>query len=244
MARRLAHEIKNPLTPIQLSAERLQRKLGSEVSGEKQNMLDRYTHTIVQQVEAMKSMVNAFTDYARSSAQKPESLNFNQMLETISVLYHENNSDVSIKLELEDELPAILADGVRLRQLVHNLVKNSLETIGEKGWIRLQTRCVREQGRQFVEFVVEDSGEGVADEIAENLFEPYVTTKTTGNGLGLAIVQKIVDEHSGLVWVEKGKGGGAKFIVRLPLLSPVNDDSIIDVEIDADAKSADVKVMP
>ena len=189
-------------------------------------------------------MVNAFTDYARSSAQNPESLNFNQMLETISVLYHENNSDVSIKLELENELPPILADGVRLRQLVHNLVKNSLETIGENGWIRLQTRCVREQGRQFVEFVVEDSGEGVASEIAENLFEPYVTTKTTGSGLGLAIVQKIVDEHSGLVWVEKGEGGGAKFIVRLPLLLPVNDDSISDVKIDADTNSTDVKVMP
>jgi len=244
MARRLAHEIKNPLTPIQLSAERLQRKLGSEVSGEKQDMLDRYTHTIVQQVEAMKSMVNAFTDYARSSTQKPESLNFNQMLEAISVLYHENNSAVSIKLALENELPPILADGVRLRQLVHNLVKNSLETIGENGWIRLLTRCVREQGRQFVEFVVEDSGEGIADEIAESLFEPYVTTKTTGSGLGLAIVQKIVDEHGGMVWVEKGEGGGAKFIVRLPLLSPVNDDIISDVEIDADTNSADAKVMP
>jgi len=242
MARRLAHEIKNPLTPIQLSAERLQRKLGGEVSNEKQDMLDRYTNTIVQQVEAMKSMVNAFTDYARSPAQKPESLNFNQMLEAISVLYHENNSDVSIELELEGELPPILADGVRLRQLVHNLVKNSLETIDEKGWIRLQTRCVREHGRQFVEFVVEDSGDGIADEIAENLFEPYVTTKTTGSGLGLAIVQKIVDEHGGVVWVENCESGGAKFIVRLPLLSPVNDDAISDVE--TQTTSADRKVMP
>ena len=242
MARRLAHEIKNPLTPIQLSAERLQRKLSGEVSDEKQAMLDRYTHTIVQQVEAMKSMVNAFTEYARSPAQKPESLDFNQMLEAISVLYHENNSDVSIELELENELPPILADGVRLRQLIHNLVKNSLETIDEKGWIQLKTSCVREQGRQFVEFVVEDSGGGIADEIAENLFEPYVTTKTTGSGLGLAIVQKIVDEHGGVVWVEKGERGGAKFIIRLPLLSPVNDDSVSDVE--TQTISSDIKVMP
>ena len=242
MARRLAHEIKNPLTPIQLSAERLQRKLGGEVSSEKQDMLDRYTHTIVQQVEAMKSMVNAFTDYARSPAQKPESLNFNQMLEAISVLYHENNSEVSIELALESELPPILADGVRLRQLVHNLVKNSLETIEEKGWIRLQTRCVREQGRHFVEFVVEDSGEGIAEDIAENLFEPYVTTKTTGSGLGLAIVQKIVDEHGGVVWVDKGESGGAKFIIRLPLLSPVNDDAVRETE--TQSISANAKVMP
>ncbi|MCP4186174.1 MAG: HAMP domain-containing protein [Gammaproteobacteria bacterium] len=220
MARRLAHEIKNPLTPIQLSAERLQRKLSGEVPLEKQAMLDRYTHTIVQQVEAMKSMVNAFTDYARSPAQKQEVLDLNQMLEAISVLYHENNTEVSLQLDLEKELPPILADGVRLRQLVHNLIKNSLETIEERGWIKLQTRCLREQGRHFAEFVVEDSGEGIADEIAENLFEPYVTTKTTGSGLGLAIVQKIVDEHGGVVWVEKSQSGGARFIVRLPLLPP------------------------
>ena len=228
MARRLAHEIKNPLTPIQLSAERLQRKLSGEVSGDKLDMLDRYTHTIVQQVEAMKSMVNAFTDYARSPAQKSESLDFNKMLEEISVLYHENNTNVSIRLDLEKGLPPILADSVRLRQLVHNLVKNSLETIKERGWIGLQTRFLREQGRQFVEFAVEDSGDGIADEIADNLFDPYVSTKATGSGLGLAIVQKIVDEHGGLVWVDEAKQGGARFIVRLPLLTAVDDHNVID----------------
>lgn len=243
MARRLAHEIKNPLTPIQLSAERLQRKLGGEVSAEKQDMLDRYTQTIVQQVEAMKKMVNAFTDYAHTPEQKPESLNFNQMLEAISVLYHDNHSDVSIELDLEEDLPAILGDGVRLRQLVHNLVKNSLETIEERGWIQLKTHCVREQGRQFVEFVVEDSGNGIADEVADNLFDPYVTTKTTGSGLGLAIVQKIVDEHGGIVWVENNDSGGARFNVRLPILSPVNDAVIGEGDADATSNQSDVKVM-
>ncbi len=244
MARRLAHEIKNPLTPIQLSAERLQRKLGGEVSPEKQAMLDRYTHTIVQQVEAMKSMVNAFTDYARSPAQKPEEFDFNQMLEAISVLYHENNAEVNLQLDLEKGLPAILADGVRLRQLVHNLIKNSLETIEERGWIKLQTRSHWEKGRHFVEFVVEDSGDGIADDIVENLFEPYVTTKTTGSGLGLAIVQKIVDEHSGLVWVEKGHGGGARFIVRLPLPLPDNESSKNGETIETESILADARVMP
>ncbi len=247
MARRLAHEIKNPLTPIQLSAERLQRKLGGEVSADKQDMLNRYTHTIVQQVEAMKSMVNAFTDYARSPTQKPESLDFNQMLEAISVLYQDNTA-IRIEFDLEEGLPAILADGVRLRQLVHNLLKNSLETVGKSGWICLQTRCVREQSRQFVEFSVEDSGDGIADEIADNLFDPYVTTKTTGSGLGLAIVQKIVDEHGGVVWVENSKKGGARFIVRLPLLSPANDpdlDEMVDESIaPVESNSADMKVMP
>ena len=244
MARRLAHEIKNPLTPIQLSAERLQRKLSGEVTVKKQEMLDRYTHTIVQQVEAMKSMVNAFTDYARSPAQKPESLDFNAMLEEISVLYHENNTNISIHLDLEKDLPAILADGVRLRQLVHNLIKNSLETIRQNGWIGLQTRLHGEQGRQFVEFTVEDSGDGIAPEIADNLFDPYVSTKATGSGLGLAIVQKIVDEHGGLVWVDKAKQGGARFIVRLPLLASTVAHNVIDETGAQNPSHSDFKVMP
>jgi len=224
MARRLAHEIKNPLTPIQLSAERLQRKLSGEVSGDKKSMLERYTHTIVQQVEAMKTMVNAFTDYARSPSQNPESLNFNQMLEEVTTLYDEINPEVTIKLELDGQAILIMADAVRLRQLVHNLIKNSLETIDAVGWIKLQTRALREFGVQWAELIVEDSGDGIADEVAENLFDPYVTTKTSGSGLGLAIVKKIVDEHNGVVWVEKGEQGGARFIIRIPAISPVNED--------------------
>ena len=224
MARRMAHEIKNPLTPIQLSAERLQRKLSGEVAVDKQLMLDRYTHTIVQQVEAMKSMVNAFTDYARAPSQKPESLNLNEMIEQVTTLYDENHSEVSIQLELERRTTMIMADGVRLRQLLHNLIKNSLETINDEGWIKLQTRCLREYGIEYIELIVEDSGEGIADEVAENLFEPYVTTKNSGSGLGLAIVKKIVDEHNGMVWVEKAEQGGARFILRLPAISQLDDN--------------------
>ena len=223
MARRMAHEIKNPLTPIQLSAERLQRKLSGEVAGDKQIMLDRYTHTIVQQVEAMKSMVNAFTDYARSPSQKSESLNLNDILEEVTTLYDEDHTNVTIELELDSSVPMIIADGVRLRQLVHNLVKNSLEVIDSDGWIKLSTRCMQELGIQYIELVVEDSGDGIADEVADNLFDPYVTTKTTGSGLGLAIVKKIIDEHNGVVWVERSEQGGARFIVRLPAISQVND---------------------
>ena len=239
MARRMAHEIKNPLTPIQLSAERLQRKLSGEVSGDKLLMLERYTHTIVQQVEAMKTMVNAFTDYARSPSQNPESLNFNQMLEEVTTLYDEINPEVTIKLELDGQAILIMADAVRLRQLVHNLIKNSLETIDAVGWIKLQTRVLREFGVQYAELVVEDSGDGIADEVAENLFDPYVTTKTSGSGLGLAIVKKIVDEHNGVVWVEKGEQGGARFIIRIPAISPVNED----MEASKNTKSS-VEIVP
>ena len=150
MARRLAHEIKNPLTPIQLSAERLQRKLSGEVSPEKQSLLDRYTHTIVQQVEAMKSMVNAFTDYARSPTQKPQLIDINARLEEIAVLYHEDNDMVVIDLKLDPSVPEIEADDVRIRQLVHNLIKNSLETLEGEGWIRLITEVVETSGRHWL----------------------------------------------------------------------------------------------
>ena len=238
MARRLAHEIKNPLTPIQLSAERLQRKLSGEVSADKQSMLDRYTHTIVQQVEAMKSMVNAFTEYARSPTQHPQLVDFNAMLEEIAVLYHEDNAGLSVDLKLDASLPVIEADDVRLRQLVHNLVKNSLETLDGNGWIRLKTRQVEKSGRDWIEFTVEDSGQGIAPEVAHNLFDPYVTTKNSGSGLGLAIVQKIVDEHGGSVRVDSSNGG-ASFTVLLPIASAANE-----ADAGAQVESIKSRMMP
>lgn len=247
MARRLAHEIKNPLTPIQLSAERLQRKLSTEVTGEKQAMLNRYTQTIVQQVEAMKTMVNEFSDYARSASKNPEPIDLNAMLETIVVLYQDNRTCLSIEMSLDSTKPHILADGIRLRQLVHNLLKNSLETIGENGWVKLKTQCTLYFGRASVELSVEDNGKGIAADVAEKIFEPYVTTKLKGSGLGLAIVKKIVDEHGGAVWVENLEGVGARFIVRLPMMPEsdvmtyhhhastkdysVSDNSIVDNSI-------------
>jgi nitrogen fixation/metabolism regulation signal transduction histidine kinase len=227
MARRLAHEIKNPLTPIQLSAERLQRKLSTEVSGEKQEMLNRYTHTIVQQVEAMKTMVNEFSDYARSASKNPEAIDLNAMLEAIVVLYHDNRTHMSIKMSLDSMKPHILADSVRLRQLVHNLLKNSLETTGVNGWVKLETKCTEYFGQACVELIVEDNGKGVAADVVDKIFEPYVTTKVKGSGLGLAIVKKIVDEHGGKVWVENLPQGGARFIVRLPMISESNAMNVI-----------------
>ena len=232
MARRLAHEIKNPLTPIQLSAERLQRKLSGEVNEESQVMLDRYTHTIVQQVEAMKSMVNAFTEYARAPTGNSQLMDMNAMLEEVAVLYHQDNADIIIDLQLDKSMPRIEADDVRLRQLVHNLIKNSLETLDGEGWIKLKTEYAEKSGHGWIEFTVEDSGSGIAEEVAQNLFDPYVTTKTTGSGLGLAIVQKIVDEHGGSVRVSSALGGGARFSINLPVATAANaGDSGKDVEM-------------
>jgi nitrogen fixation/metabolism regulation signal transduction histidine kinase len=217
MARRLAHEIKNPLTPIQLSAERLQRKLDGQVAGEKQELLDRYTHTIVQQVEAMKAMVNSFTEYARSPNPHPEPVNLNRIVEEVADLYRENHRKVKLVLTLEKRMTEIEADPVRLRQLLHNLIKNSIEAIDDDGQVSVSTRCMEEFGCQYVQLVVEDSGAGISNEILENLFEPYITDKTSGSGLGLAVVKKIVDEHGGRVSAENNEKGGARFKVLLPV---------------------------
>ncbi|MDJ0832783.1 MAG: ATP-binding protein [Gammaproteobacteria bacterium] len=217
MARRLAHEIKNPLTPIQLSAERLQRKLAGQVNENKQELLDRYTHTIVQQVEAMKSMVNSFTDYARAPSPNPEPVNLNQIITEVVELYAESQPKIDIRLKLERQMPEIEADPVRLRQLVHNLVKNATEAIDAKGWIDIKTECLEEYGCQYVQVKVEDSGHGFDEELLENLFEPYVTDKAGGTGLGLAIVKKIVDEHGGRVWAENIPDDGARVSLLLPV---------------------------
>ncbi len=217
MARRLAHEIKNPLTPIQLSAERLQNKLAGQVDEKKQEMLDRYTHTIVQQVEAMKSMVNSFTEYARAPSPSLQSLNLNQMIDEVIQLYHANTKYVETRLSLQEKMPNMQADPVRFRQLLHNLVKNAYEAADERGWISLSTVCIEEFDCQYVELSIQDSGEGIKEDELDTVFEPYFTGKQGGSGLGLAIVKKIVDEHNGLVWAENGESGGAKFILRLPV---------------------------
>ena len=219
MARRLAHEIKNPLTPIQLSAERLQRKLDGQVDSQHQSLLDRYTHTIVQQVEAMKSMVNSFTEYARAPNPSPEPISLNELIREVAELYRAQRGRVDIRLDMDERMMMIQADPVRLRQLIHNLLKNALEAVGDEGWVRIATRCMEEYGCHYVELTVEDSGPGIGEELMDALFEPYVTTKAGGSGLGLAIVKKIVDEHNGLVWVENRPDGGARFIVRLPVIS-------------------------
>jgi nitrogen fixation/metabolism regulation signal transduction histidine kinase len=187
----------------------------------------------------MKSMVNAFTEYARSPTKKPQLVDMNAMLEEIAVLYHEDNAGIVIDLKLDKSLPHIEADDVRLRQLVHNLIKNSLETLDGEGWISLQTEYSEISGHGWIEFTVEDSGSGIADEVAQNLFDPYVTTKTTGSGLGLAIVQRIIDEHGGSVRVGQASGGGARFSVSLPVSTAANES-----RANGNGKLLKTRVMP
>ncbi|MFP4080697.1 MAG: ATP-binding protein [Ectothiorhodospira sp.] len=219
VARRLAHEIKNPLTPIQLSAERLDRKLRPHLDTQECRVLEQATRTIVHQVEAMKTMVNAFSQYARPPALNLERLDLNQLVEEVAGLYGPPGHTVTLALDLGQGLPPLQADAGRLRQVLHNLVKNALEALEGREDARLEivTRRVEEVTRQMVEIRVMDNGHGLDEEMMARLFEPYVTGKHKGTGLGLAIVKKIIEEHHGRVWAGNRPEGGAVIGIHLPL---------------------------
>ena len=216
VARRLAHEIRNPLTPIQLSAERLRHKLARTLGPKEGEILERSTHTIVQQVEAMKELVNAFSDYARAPRAEMEPLDLNELVVEVLELYR---GALPVELKLTPELPPLEGDAGRLRQLLHNLVKNGQEAMEkvERPLLALSTRRIEETGCRGVELAVEDRGPGFPEEDYDQLFEPYITTKPKGSGLGLAIVKKIVEEHGGMIRAENLVGGGARLIIRLPV---------------------------
>lgn len=218
VARRLAHEIKNPLTPIQLSAERLRQKYLDRLPTDEARALDRYTHTIVQQVKTMKEMVNAFSDYARPPPLKLSAMRLNALVSEVFDLYQHGREGLHLDLKLGEDLPVVEADSGRMRQLLHNLLKNAQEATAEveKAQIEVETRCIDDQSGRFVELRICDNGPGFPSDIAAHAFEPYVTNKHKGTGLGLAIVKKIVEEHGGMINVESADGGGACVIVRLP----------------------------
>ncbi len=218
VARRMAHEIKNPLTPIQLSAERLRRRYLGQMEEEEGEVLDRATHTIIQQVVAMKEMVQAFSDYARTPQLKPTPLNLNDIIHEVLELYR-GNPRLRIDCALDPELPVIEADAGRLRQLLHNLIKNADEAHAEEQTVALaiSSQCLRQEACRFVELRIRDRGPGFPEELLDRLFEPYVTDKPRGSGLGLAVVKKIVEEHGGIIWAENGEGGGATITIRLPV---------------------------
>ena len=220
VARRLAHEIKNPLTPIQLSAERLRHKYLDTMNPEDARVLDRSTHTIIQQVTAMKDMVKAFSDYARAPKLVIEPVDINLLIEDVADLYHGHDANIQLQTELDKQLPFIEADAGRFRQLLHNLIKNALDALHENSGccIIITTHWIHDADFNNIEITVRDNGPGIPAEILSTLFEPGITRKSKGSGLGLAIVKKIVEEHGGIVWAENNSEGGACFRVRLPLL--------------------------
>ena len=215
VAKRLAHEIKNPLTPIQLSAERLQHKLASELSDKSAQILRRSTQTIVQQVEAMKSMVDDFAEYARLSKKEVEYINLNQLIDEVLALYLQPGLKIKTTFNSEDII--IEADPVSIRQVLHNLVKNAQEAMDGKGQIEIKLNKVFRNNSEYAELSIYDNGSGLDEKQIETVFEPYVTTKVKGTGLGLAIVKKIVEEHGGVIWVDTTYNAGAGFVIQLPI---------------------------
>jgi nitrogen fixation/metabolism regulation signal transduction histidine kinase len=218
VARRLAHEIKNPLTPIRLAAERIRRWYLPNMDGEDGKVLDRSTHTIVQQVEAMRDMVNAFSEYARAPAINLAHVDLTRLIREVAWLYRAQEGQPVVQLKIEEDI-GIDADAVRVRQLLHNLIRNAQEALeGQTGaHIEIAAGFVPGTDSGMVEISVTDNGPGIAAELLPRLFEPYVTNKTKGTGLGLAIVRKLVEEHGGAVQAENVSPHGARLAVRLPV---------------------------
>jgi nitrogen fixation/metabolism regulation signal transduction histidine kinase len=221
VARRLAHEIKNPLTPIQLSAERMRRKFLGSMNAQDAQILERATHTIVAQVDAMKQMVNAFSEYARAPDMHFSRFDLNQLITEVVDLYRVQDSSAELKLLLDPQLPAISADRMRIRQILNNLVTNSLEALeGRPGaCIEIETHVSEDGPRHLasVAIVVADNGPGFQRDLIGTVFDPYVTSKPKGTGLGLAIVKKIVEEHGGRIEADNQRTGGARVRILLPL---------------------------
>jgi len=228
VARRLAHEIKNPLTPIQLSAERMRRKYLDTMSAEDGQILDRATHTIVQQVEAMKEMVNAFSDYARAPDMDINKFSIDKLIHEVVDLYRAQESGVDIRLTLDASLPDVDADIGRVRQILHNLLRNSIEALEntDNGRIDVKASAAEFQDVEMVEIVVKDNGPGFQTGSVSQVFDPYVTTKPKGTGLGLAIVKKLVEEHAGTIGAENREQGGALIRIRLPVSEEARESMI------------------
>lgn len=211
VARRLAHEIKNPLTPIQLSAERLSLRLKDKLSGSDTEMLERATATIINQVGAMKGMVDAFAGYARMPSAQIKPLDLNSLVREVLALYDTSGMQV----ELAPGLPPVAGDSTLMRQVIHNLLQNAQDALAGQsgGQVRIQTEFFGEN----IRLTVSDNGPGFPDHMMAKMFEPYATTKPKGTGLGLPIVKKIVEELRGSIRVQNLPDGGASVCVSLPI---------------------------
>ena len=220
VARRLAHEIKNPLTPIQLAAERLRSKYLSSLDANNVETLDRMTNTIIQQVETMKDMVNDFSDYARPAEFKEEEIEIINLLQEGVDLFSNMNFGNKIEMDIKTNLPKIHGDEKKLRRVLNNVLTNAVDanSIGDHNLLKISAKTVNIEDNEIIEIRVIDSGPGIDPLVENNLLEPYITTKEKGTGLGLAIVKKIIDEHSGTFWLENNKEEeGACAVIRLPV---------------------------
>jgi two-component system, NtrC family, nitrogen regulation sensor histidine kinase NtrY len=214
VAQRIAHEIKNPLTPIQLSAQRLRRRLAGDRSAEEKRLLDEATSTIIQEVDGLKQLVDEFSRFARMPALSLRSTDLARLLDGVCVLYRESHPALGIKSSFSPDLPPIEVDPNQIKRAVLNLVDNAVEAVGPAGDVVVETGWLPESRRARI--VVADTGPGISVEDKERLFVPYFSTKATGMGLGLPIVHQIVTDHGGTIWVEDNLPQGSRFVIELP----------------------------
>ena len=213
VARRIAHEIKNPLTPIQLSAQRLQKRYASRLQ-EDGKIFEECTSTIIRQVEEMKNLVNEFSNFARMPAAKPALSDLNEIVREVLVLYQEAHRSILFRFEEDAKLPLLLLDPDQIRRVLINLLDNAVHAIHGSGQIEVVSRHDPFLNTGVLE--VSDDGSGIPREIRERLFEPYTSTKKGGTGLGLAIVKTIVSDHNGYVRVRDNSPHGTKFVLEFP----------------------------
>jgi len=217
VAQRLAHEIRNPLTPIQLSAERLQVKLEGKLAAPDAEILARSIQTIVNQVAALKHMVDAFSQYARTPEPSIRELDLNALTREVLTLY-EGSLGASLQMELAAGLPTVVGDAAHLRQVIHNLMQNAQDALAETREPQVIVATGSADG--MVRLTVTDNGAGFSEHVMKRAFEPYVTTKPRGSGLGLAVVKKIVEEHGGTAAVANMEPRGARVTILLPGTAP------------------------
>lgn len=217
-ARRLAHEVKNPLTPIRLATERLHHRLADKLEGRDSEILDKTSSTIVAQVEALRKLVDAFGDYAREPELHRATIRLDALVREVVALYQQGDSKVRFELDLVPGPDGLAADSGRLRQLLHNLIRNAGETrVEDEVSLQIRSRLLEENGKTWLELELLDDGPGFPAMVLEQPFEPYVTNKSKGSGLGLAICRKIVSEHDGKISLANRAEGGASVRVKLPL---------------------------
>jgi len=217
VAQRIAHEIKNPLTPIQLSAQRLRRRLVDRGPDDRR-LLEECTGTIIQEVDGLKHLVDEFSRFARMPALQPKPTELNRLLEGVAALYRESHPALALKTIFQPDLPTLEVDPDQIKRAVLNLVDNAVEAVGGAGEVTVGTAFLPETKR--VQVQVGDNGVGIPPEDKDKLFLPYFSTKSSGTGLGLAIVHQIITDHGGRIWVEDNAPKGSRFVIELPVDRP------------------------
>ena len=219
VARRIAHEIKNPLTPIKLSAQRLQKKFGAQVSDE---AFGECTRTIIEQVDDLKELVNEFSSFARLPQVSPQMNSLNANVETAIKIFESAHNKNIFRLELDQSLPEFLFDADQIRRVITNLVDNSLRAVKKTKYPKVRIKTEYDSELNIAKLIVEDNGEGIKTALRERIFEPYITTKPDGTGLGLAIVKRTIEDHNGFIRAYPTKPKGLTMLVELPVVTSAN----------------------